>query len=439
VSDADSRPTPRRTWAQRITIAATIAVGLASFLGAGGLLAGQLLIQQRELITIDDPAATAPTTVPPTIDTTDGAPVTVDSVPAGIDTTVPPTFPPADPTAMNFLITGADNNSCISPDSPYYGTFGDRSALGERSDTIMMWRVDPATSQVAVLSFPRDLWVTIGGTRSKQRINSAYRRNEPQTLIDTIYENFGINTDHYIQVDFCAFKTLVDAVGGVTVPFEYPARDQATALNVPTTGCFEFDGEHALAYVRSRKYQYEDPPGSGNWKSDGTSDLGRISRQQDFLRRVVSKVLSKGAYNPSVARGLIDTAIDYIVTDSELTIDKMLEFAGVIKNLDPNAITSYQIEATGATIAGNSVLQPRLNGENMKAILAIFRGEAPLAGAPEQVFDAVPTTVPRTSPTATSIAGSTTTTTTAPDTTVGAAGPEENTKGIVPPRGVVCD
>ena len=88
--------------------------------------------------------------------------------------------------------------------------------------------------------------------------------------IDTIYENFGIGIDHYIQVDFCAFKTLVDAVGGVTVPFEYPARDDNTGLNVPAPGCFTFDGDHALAYVRSRHYEYEDPPGSGNWKTDPT-------------------------------------------------------------------------------------------------------------------------------------------------------------------------
>ena len=101
-------------------------------------------------------------------------------------------FPPAEPGAKNFLITGADNNSCVDPDSPYAPAFGDRSNIGERSDTIMMWRVNPDTSQVAVLSFPRDLWVTIAGRSSKQRINVAYERDNPQLLIDTIYQNFGI-------------------------------------------------------------------------------------------------------------------------------------------------------------------------------------------------------------------------------------------------------
>ena len=91
----------------------------------------------------------------------------------------------------------------------------------------------------------------------------------------------------------------------------------------------------ALAYVRSRHYQYEDPPGSGNWESDPTSDLGRISRQQDFLRRVLSSLLDKGPLNPSVARGLIRAGTDYIVTDRELTPAKMMEFAGVMNDVDP--------------------------------------------------------------------------------------------------------
>ena len=167
-------------------------------------------------------------------------------------TTSASAFPMADPGARNFLITGADNNACVDPDSPYARAFGDRENIGERSDTIMMWRINPATSQIAVLSFPRDLWVTIDGQSNQQRINTAYERDNPQKLINTIYSNFGITTDHFIQVDFCAFKTLVDAVDGVSVPFATPVRDTSTGLNVPDAGCYTFDGDHALAYVRSR-------------------------------------------------------------------------------------------------------------------------------------------------------------------------------------------
>ena len=214
----------------------------------------------------------------------------------------------------------------------------------------MMWRVNPSTSQVAVLSFPRDLFVDIAGTSRKGRINEAYERDNPQKLIDTIYQNFGINTDHFVQVDFCAFRTLVDAVGGVAVPFDTPVRDPNTGLNVTEAGCFTFDGDHALAYARSRKLQCLDE--NGEWQQDGTSDLGRISRQQDFLRRTVSRLLSKGAYNPDVAGGLIETLSEYIVADPDLTPRKMLEFAGVLSGVDPTAITTYQITAEPADHPG---------------------------------------------------------------------------------------
>ena len=379
-----SRKKLRRTWPQRFTIGAVFLAAIASFAAGSGLYAAQRVIEDRNVVAIESGAAADSkmfSTSAPGEEATDGgiAPI-ADNPNQPIDT-----FPPAEPAARNFLITGADNNDCVNPDSPYSGAFGDRSSLGERSDTIMMWRVNPAASQVAVLSFPRDLWVTIAGRSSKQRINVAYKRDQPQRLIDTIFQNFGIATNHFIQVDFCAFRTLVDAVNGVSVPFDRPVRDAATGLNVPVAGCFKFNGDHALAYVRSRKLQALDE--NGKWITDGTSDLGRISRQQDFLRRTVASLLSAGAFNPSVIRALIETSDDFVVNDSELTVNKMLEFAGVVKGIDPAEITSYQIEARGTTIQGNSVLLPSIGGPNMQAVLSVFRGEATLAGAPEQVFE----------------------------------------------------
>ena len=129
--------------------------------------------------------------------------------------------------------------------------------------------------------------------------------------------NFAISIDHFIQVDFCAFRTIVNAIGGVSVPFEHPARRQGHGPRTcPTAGCYNFDGDSGLAYVRSRKYKYGTPVGSGEWHDDGSSDLGRISRQQDFLRRTLSSLLSEGLLRPSVARGLIASATGGdVVTD----------------------------------------------------------------------------------------------------------------------------
>jgi LCP family protein required for cell wall assembly len=265
-----TKPRPRRTWPQRLTIVAVFALALGSFGAAGGLYAGQRVIEDRNI---------APPIIDPSQVTTI-APVADQPTAATTPETAPPeTFPPAEPDAKNFLITGADNNACVDPSSPYAPAFGDRSSLGERSDTIMMWRVNPSTSQVAVLSFPRDLFVNIAGSSRKGRINEAYERDNPQKLIDTIYQNFGIVTDHFVQVDFCAFQTLVDAVDGVSVPFATPVRDPNTGLNVPEAGCYTFTGDHALAYARSRKLEYLDA--NGEWKRDPTSDLGRIRTSCD--------------------------------------------------------------------------------------------------------------------------------------------------------------
>ena len=431
MSEQPNPPSPKvkRTWPQRLTIAAVFALALGSFGAAGALYAGQRVIEDRNIApTIIDPAqaTTVPVTVPG------------DAGDAGASATAPPaTFPPAEPEAKNFLITGADNNACVDPDSPYAPAFGDRSSFGERSDTIMMWRVNPATSQVAVLSFPRDLFVDIAGSSRKGRINEAYERDNPQKLIDTIYQNFGIGTDHFVQVDFCAFQTLVTAVDGVAVPFVSPVRDPNTGLNVPQAGCYTFTGDHALAYVRSRKLEYLDE--NGDWKKDPTSDLGRISRQQDFLKRTVSRLLSKGAYNPDVAGGLIQTVSEYIVTDEDLTPRKMLEFAGVLSSVDPTAITTYQIEATPRTIQGNAVLVPALNGNNMQAILSVFRGDATLADIPEQVFET-------TAPASTEGTGSTPPQDTAAPaetapptaTTVPSVVADQNIFGVVPDKNISC-
>ena len=430
-----------RTWGERAAIGATILAAVVCFLAAGGLAAGYMVLRDRDVVEITDPSERPPVLTPPTGSAqppTTAAPG--ETAATAAPTTAPPTFPPADPAAKNFLITGADNGACVDPNSPYAPAFGDAESgrVGERSDTIMIFRVDPAAGRVAVLSFPRDLYVTIADSGNKSRINSAYRRDEPQRLINTLYQNFGVVSDHFIQVDFCTFKTLVDAVGGVTVPFDFPARDPNTGLNVPEAGCFTFDGDHALAYVRSRKYEYEDPPGSGEWHDDGTSDLGRISRQQDFLRRTLSSVLSKGLLNPSVAGGLIEAATSGdVVTDSGLSPAKLLEFAGVLKDVDPGAIPTYQIEATGRTINGAAVLEPRIDGENMQAVLAMFRGETSLAEAPEQVLQTAPTNVPRTAAPAPSD-GTAPATSAPPATTAPTDGPAENTFGIVPPRDVTC-
>ena len=322
------------------------------------------------------------------------------------DTGSPETFPEADPAAMNFLITGDDNStdkSCIE--------LQDKGArTGERSDTIMIIRLDPATNRSAVLSFPRDLWVKIPG-HGTQRINGAFSRDDPQLLIDTIKNEFDVSIDHYIQIDFCAFQRLVKGIGGVSVPLPYPVRDDSTGLEVLQPGCHKFDGDEALKYVRSRHFEYMDD--KGKWHEDPSSDLGRIARQQDFLRRTLTAALKQNVLKPKIITSLYASYREDVVVDLGLTIDKMIEFVGVIRDVKAASIRTYQIEATGKIIHRSDVLIWHKNSENMQAILNIFRGLAPLAGAPEQQFEdttttsTIPhgtTTVPSSSPTDATVA-----------------------------------
>lgn len=385
MSSPTGSSTMHRTWPQRLTIALVVLTALACFAAAGGLALGQWVLSDRQLVSIVGPASEfAGDAEPDVVLPGETAP------PADGSVTTTSMLPLAEPDAANFLVVGADNHNCDASGTPLAD---DRGGIGERSDTIMVWRANPEANQLAVLSLPRDLYVDIAGGR-KARINSAYVRNDPTKLIDTIYLNFGIPIDHYVQVDFCAFQRLVDGVGGVEIPFSAPARDRKAGLQIDQTGCVNLSGAQALAYVRSRHYQYEDPPGSGNWRTDGTSDFGRIARQQDFLRRVVAKVIDEGLYSPGVATAIIDTNKQYLVTDAGLTLRRMLEFANTLRQLDPATISTYRIESsTEFTGAGLEVERPRLSGDNMQAILSVFRGEATIASAPEQMFEST-TTLP---------------------------------------------
>jgi LCP family protein required for cell wall assembly len=330
--------------------------------------------------------------------------------------------------AMSFLLVGSDSRSeaCIDPNSPYAGGFGGVSS--NLSDTIMLVRVDPSTSQAAILSFPRDLWVSIAGTGRKSKINSAYEKDDPSRLVQTIEEDFSLHIDHYVEVSFCAFKGLVNAVGGVKIPFAYPTRDKNTGLNVPAPGCVAFNGDAALAYVRSRHYEYS-LDGGRTWRQDG-NDYGRIARQQDFIRRALQKAIDKGARNPAVAKNLLDVALENVRVDQDLTPGNLFDLASTLRSFDPNQLAShsYRIDGHGATHGGESIIEPDLNAPTTKAVLRVFRGEARLADVPSPNVAATPSTTR-----AATATGASATATTVPSIVVA-----PNPQGVTPPNDPSC-
>jgi LCP family protein required for cell wall assembly len=288
------------------------------------------------------------------------------SVSPSAPTSVEPT---TDQEGMNILVVGTDNGACLDPDSPYAPAFGDRSSMGDRSDTIMIVRLDPAQGRASILSLPRDLWVPIAGRDAPGRINSAFVRDDPMRLIETIGQNFSIGIDHFVQIDFCGFTSIVDAVGGVAVPFDHPVRDEHTGLDVPEPGCRTLNGDQALAYVRARHYQSLI---DGVWVSDGSSDLGRIARQQDFIQRTMTAVLNRGL-DAGLVRAMISAVQEDLVVDTGLTPGRMLEIAGQLQAVSGN-IGHFQIEVEPKVIAANSVLVPITDSPTMQSIIHLFQG-----------------------------------------------------------------
>lgn len=425
---------PRHTLAQRLVAALSILVVLACFAGAFGLLYGKNVLDNTQATPQVSIITTASLPGSIVVGSDDGS---------AVGETTPTTFaefPEPDPDAVNFLIAGSDSNPCVDPNSPWAGAADPRrDTIGSRSDSIMVMRLDPEAKQAALLSFPRDLWVKVGG--SNKRVNSAYVENDYSVLAQTLFDNFGITVDHYLQIDFCAFKTLVDAVGGVTVPFKTRIVDLNVGIDVPA-GCHTFSGDEALAYVRSRHLRWVDKDGVTH--EDPTADFGRISRQQDFLRRVLQAALNKGLYDLDVASAMVTTLQQYLVHDSGLgSLDDILGFAGVMHDIDPSDIRTYQVESTPLNVGGRSVQKPALKGENMKAILAIFQGTAPLAGAPTQTFETTTTTTIKRATTTVAASGEAgNPTTSKPSTTTSttvASEPEENVLGdIVPDESIQC-
>ena len=355
-------------------------------------------------------------------------------------------LPEGDRTAKNFLITGSDNNACISKDSPFYGGFGNRSGFGERTDSLMVVRVNPIDNQAAILSFPRDMWVKQAGSNRSNRINANFEKKNPNRLIRNIKENFGISIDHYINIDFCAFAGIVDAIGGVRVPFPFKAQDRRTGFKVLRARvCYTFQGDHALAYMRSRHYIWFDPKAM-KWTPDGTSDWGRISRQQDFMKRVIRKSLEKAKTNPRVASGILNAALKNIITDDKLSPLTVLQLGQAMKNFNTDTMGSYTMPGTGTMVDDMAVILPDFESATSKKILAVFQGKASLKTTISGASPADSSTV-----TTTTLAALATTTTAAPKstpttkpaqssttTTVPKVLIEQSTRGVVPPNDANC-
>lgn len=280
--------------------------------------------------------------------------------------TLAETGEPMDP--VNFLLVGVDNAEGMDDDDPVLRGRRQESLL---ADTIMIARVDPERNRAWLLSIPRDLYVPISGSGGRDRINSALALSGPSGLIDTIQDDFAIPIHHYVQVNFAGFRNLVETIGGVPVWFENPARDQNSGLDIADTGCINLEGDQALAFVRSR---YFEANVDGVWRSDPTSDHGRMSRQQVFVRAALNRAISQGARNPFELQRMLDAAEGEVVLDDSLSIDELIDLAERFSDFHPAALEIVTLPTDGANVGGAAVQLLR-EGE-AQPMLDLFRGQS---------------------------------------------------------------
>jgi LCP family protein required for cell wall assembly len=202
-----------------------------------------------------------------------------------------------------------------------------------------------------MLSLPRDLWVTADDGTGK-RINSF---TDNGGLVEVVSSLLGIDINHYIEIDFDGFESLIDLAGGVTVPFDHAVRDTNTGFTADA-GCNTLSGADALAYVRSRRLEQLDPA-TGEWRPDPRSDLGRIARQQDLTQRLYASVLAQN-YSTTDKTRLLTDVIDDITVDTGLDLDGLRAIFNAAALIGASNFDTYDLSATlsAKTIDGNAVL-----------------------------------------------------------------------------------
>jgi LCP family protein required for cell wall assembly len=249
---------------------------------------------------------------------------------------------------FTLLVVGSDSRAALS-DTPDNSQFGGATDVGgQRSDTIILVRVVPKTRQLMMLSIPRDLWGPIPGQGSN-RINAAFDTG-PNLLIQTIQTDLGIPVNHYVEVNFDTFRDISNAVGGVSFYFPTPAKDDYSLLNVPTAGCTTLKGDQALAFVRSRHYEYYQ---NGYWHYEAESDLARIQRQQAFIKKMIKK--AEGEFtNPFALNSIIGGVTKNLTVDSGFSPSMMLSLATTFRSMDVATIPNLTLPVYGYVTSGGA-------------------------------------------------------------------------------------
>jgi LCP family protein required for cell wall assembly len=274
--------------------------------------------------------------------------------------------------AQNWLLVGSDRRA----DQATTG----RDATGplwrygaQRADTIMLVHLPAERDRAYLVSFPRDAWVPIPG-HGNAKLNAAFSFGGPPLLIATIERLTGVRVDHFAILDFDGFKSMTDALGGVDVRVTRTVWAPAQRVLWPA-GTHHLDGARALDFVRQR----HNLPGG---------DLGRIKRQQAFLKALARQAADRGTLtNPLRLNAFLEAATKAVSVDESLTTSTFRSLALQFRSVRPGDLVFVTAPVAGMGAEGGQsvVYLDRAKGQPLYRALREDRVEGYLAGVGDAV------------------------------------------------------
>lgn len=201
---------------------------------------------------------------------------------------------PAATPGTTWLIVGTDSRADLSQQQKDDLATGDSD--GARTDTIMLAHLPPHGKPM-LISIPRDLYVPIPGMGS-HKVNAAFNNGGANLLVQTVEQLTKLRIDHYAEIGFGGFATLVDGIGGVTMCLNQPLRDPKAGLRLKA-GCQKLDGSQALGLMRTRAFP--------------NADLERVVNQRKFLSALMARASSPAVLlNPFRLIPFLNGAVDSV-------------------------------------------------------------------------------------------------------------------------------
>ncbi|MGC4933110.1 LCP family protein [Gordonia sp. DT30] len=238
-----------------------------------------------------------------------------------VDALAPYAGRPASTPGTTWLIVGTDSRADLSAEQRRDLSTGDSD--GARTDTIMLV-YKPPSGKTSIISIPRDLYVPIPGQGS-HKVNAAFNFGGPTLLVRTVEQLSGVHIDHYAEIGFGGFDTLVDAVGGVNMCIDAPLHDPKAGLNLKP-GCQTLNGREALGFVRTRAF--------------ANADLMRVTNQRKFLAALMSKATSPSVLlNPFRLFPFVSGTVDTLTVDKGTHIWNLAMLAWWLRS-SPQTITT---------------------------------------------------------------------------------------------------